>query len=190
MTENADSISTLQKIIMHGGQEMFDLAPMALQNILEGRMWEGRRDHKGVDFRDFEHFATSLRWQGLETSIEDLRLLCRKDRYQHVRQMLDAEIGALAEHGANQHVGGGDNVTSSEARGNNPVYTLRRLKRDRPDLALRVIAGEMSANAAAIEAGFRKKPTVIEQLERLWHRASDVEKAAFLSWLEDEGTEP
>jgi hypothetical protein len=32
---------------------------------------------------------------------------------------------------------------------------LKRLKRDRPDLADKVAAGEMSANAAAIEAGFR-----------------------------------
>jgi hypothetical protein len=32
---------------------------------------------------------------------------------------------------------------------------LRRLKRDRPDLAEQVIAGKLSAHAAAIKAGFR-----------------------------------
>jgi hypothetical protein len=59
----------------------------------------------------------------------------------------------------------GDNVTLIEERGNASNYTLARLKRDRPDLAERVIIGEMSANAAAIKAGFtetqktkRKKP--------------------------------
>lgn len=35
--------------------------------------------------------------------------------------------------------------------------TVARLKRDRPDLAERVVRGELSANAAAIQAGFREK---------------------------------
>ena len=47
----------------------------------------------------------------------------------------------------------GDNITSvSSKRGTGATYTLRRLKRDRPDLADKVTAGQMSANAAAIQA--------------------------------------
>jgi hypothetical protein len=41
------------------------------------------------------------------------------------------------------------------------IPTIRRLKRDRKDLAEKVISGDMSANAAAIEAGFRKKTLTI-----------------------------
>ena len=52
---------------------------------------------------------------------------------------------------------------------------LKRLKRDRPDLAERVVAGEMSAHAAAIEAGFRKKATAAEQVARLLPKLSDEE---------------
>jgi hypothetical protein len=44
------------------------------------------------------------------------------------------------------------------AKGNSRAYTLDRLKRARRDLFDQVCAGELSANAAAIEAGFRKKP--------------------------------
>jgi len=40
-------------------------------------------------------------------------------------------------------------------------YALRRLKRDHPELAQKVIGGEMSANAAAIKAGFRDKTATI-----------------------------
>ncbi|MDP9477192.1 MAG: hypothetical protein M3R38_16195 [Actinomycetota bacterium] len=40
-------------------------------------------------------------------------------------------------------------------------YTLRRLKRDHQDLAEKVVSGEISANAAAIEAGFRKKTITV-----------------------------
>jgi hypothetical protein len=34
---------------------------------------------------------------------------------------------------------------------------LKRLKRDRPDLFQRVVAGELSAHAAAIEADIRQR---------------------------------
>jgi hypothetical protein len=49
--------------------------------------------------------------------------------------------------------------TEDNERGNNAEYTLRRLRRDNPELAEKVIKGELSANKAAIKAGFRK-PTV------------------------------
>ena len=70
------------------------------------------------------------------------------------------EVVALPQHGGDRSKGEqGDNVTL--LRGNNPTYALKRLKRDRPDLAAKVIAGELSANAAAIQAGFRKQPKII-----------------------------
>jgi len=42
-------------------------------------------------------------------------------------------------------------------KGNSKERTVRRIARDRPDLFEKVKAGELSANAAAIEAGFRRK---------------------------------
>lgn len=58
----------------------------------------------------------------------------------------------LPQHGVNQY--GGDNVTSTNdnERGNSATYAIRRLKRDRPDLAEKVIKGELTANKAAQEA--------------------------------------
>lgn len=51
-----------------------------------------------------------------------------------------------------------DNV-SLKGYGNSRAYMLARLDRDKKtELAAKVRNGEMSANAAAIKAGFRKKP--------------------------------
>ena len=50
----------------------------------------------------------------------------------------------------------GNNITLI-TRGTSPSYTLARLKRDAPELAKRVASGELSANAAAIQAGFRER---------------------------------
>jgi hypothetical protein len=48
-------------------------------------------------------------------------------------------------------------------RGNTANYLLARLERDRSDLAAKVRAKELSAYAAAIEAGFRKRATGDQQ---------------------------
>jgi len=68
----------------------------------------------------------------------------------------------------------------SRQGGTSREYTLARLKRDRPDLAELVIGGAMSANAAAIEAGFRRRDTPVDTLCRAWGKATATERAAFL----------
>jgi len=56
----------------------------------------------------------------------------------------------------------GDNVTRFPGdRGNSSKYTLARLNRDRPDLAAKVRAKEITTNAAAIQAGFRRQTVTI-----------------------------
>ena len=50
-------------------------------------------------------------------------------------------------------------------QGNSLAYTLRRLARKRPVLLAAYERGELSANAAAIEAGFRRKKPTKEELK-------------------------
>jgi hypothetical protein len=60
-----------------------------------------------------------------------------------------------------------DNITLDDGRGTSRSYVLSRLKKSSPDLFAKVVAGELTANAAAIEAGFKKKPTPFEQILKL-----------------------
>jgi hypothetical protein len=54
-------------------------------------------------------------------------------------------------------VNGGSDVHASERpSGNSRAAFLRRLRKDRPDIHARVLAGEISAHAGMIEAGFRR----------------------------------
>lgn len=83
-------------------------------------------------------------------ALEDMRRV--------VRDELHEKIG---KHGGDRtETRQGNNITLKQ-RGTSEDYTIRRLRRDRPDLADRVIAGELSANAAAIEAGFRVKRSAV-----------------------------
>lgn len=82
---------------------------------------------------------------------------------------LDAAV-VLGRHGGARKGDAGEqgsNATLELGRGAD--YQLARLRRDRPDLAERVVRGEMSANAAAIAAGFREKQVQL---------GKDPEKAA------------
>jgi hypothetical protein len=76
----------------------------------------------------------------------------------------EAEIRAALPHGGD-HTSAAfrEQVTNGNllVGGNRAKYTVARLKRDRPDLAARVEVGELSANAAAIEAGFRRKTMTV-----------------------------
>lgn len=51
-----------------------------------------------------------------------------------------------------------DDIVSRLNYGNDTEYTLRRLARDCPQMLDKIEAGELSVNAAAIQAGIRKKP--------------------------------
>ena len=145
-----DSINHLQQQMEEGGTKAFDIVPTILRKVINKRLWADRLDKDGKPFTSFEAFAKHRLWQGLETTIEELRVYCRKnpevDKTTHGRGRRRRDAGRHSY-----------NITDGSARGTNPTYTLRRLKRDRPDLAQKVIDGDMSANAAAIEAGFRKR---------------------------------
>ena len=69
--------------------------------------------------------------------------------------MRDLLTPELAEHGANQHSAVGVRITHSSQDDTDRV--LRRLKRDDPALARSVLAGEVSAHRAAVQAGIRKE---------------------------------
>ena len=82
----------------------------------------------------------------------------------------------VAEKGTNQHAKEGhDNVMIQGRQGNSRTYTLKRLKDEFPELFERVKAKELSANAAAIEAGFRKKATPFETILKLLPKLRDAE---------------
>jgi hypothetical protein len=75
------------------------------------------------------------------------------------------------------HVPHDDNIMMRNSeQGTSLSYTVERLKRDHPELFERVVRKELSANAAAIEAGFRHKPTPFEIAKRVWPKLTAEER--------------
>jgi hypothetical protein len=70
--------------------------------------------------------------------------------------------------------------------GNDATYLTSRIARDAPEVLERMKAGEFkSARAAAIEAGIVKPPDIFRALCRLWGKATEAERARFLSFADD-----
>ena len=99
--------------------------------------------------------------EGLGVDVATLERLCHEDADALVL-LREATTGEHGGDRGNQHTGGKSDViplAGVDDRGTSRAYTVARLAADRPDLFARVKAGEVSAHAAAIAAGFRR-PTM------------------------------
>jgi hypothetical protein len=122
-----------------------------------------------------------------EKELRGIGGLCQAARDNPVAESAGAPIGNRnAAKGKNNS----DNVTIvSGPRGNGKTYTLRRLARDRPDLLAKVESGELSPNAAAIEAGFRKKLTPLEAARKAIAKLTEEDRATLVAELIKENTQ-
>jgi hypothetical protein len=69
--------------------------------------------------------------------------------------------------------------------GNRSDYLVSRIARDRPDILERMKAGEFtSVREAAREAGIIKDMSLVEQILRLWRKATPAERQTIRDSLE------
>ena len=131
--------------------------PGYVKEIIKERMWvEFYDDVAGKNMTNitFEQFVTRGAPEGLGTDINHLKDMCRLNT-----DVLDA-IDKATKRPAHIHADV-DNI-NVRPTGTSKAQALRRLRKDAPGVHARVIAGEISANAGMIEAGFRKKTATIE----------------------------
>lgn len=154
-------ITTLAKLVNSAGWDLQSL-PGLVKRVITEEMWPERVvriTHETARFKSFAEFVTTPPPAGLGTNVETLERLCRDDAeaLTLLRQVTTRPVGA------NQYTEGSDNVTILNSdRGNARAYTLDRLSRERPDLYQQVVDKELTANAAAIEAGWRKRKIQLE----------------------------
>ena len=69
-----------------------------------------------------------------------------------------------------------DEMVGPNDRGSSQADILSRMRRERPDLIKQVEAKELSASAAAIQAGFCKQPSAFDTIVRLLPKLSARER--------------
>lgn len=120
--------------------------------------------HTGEEVRHetLDDFLAAHIPHGLQCTREDLRKWAEyaKDR---IKEEVRSELaGDLEQHGVNRHTNSRPVNNMSRNQGmkystSAQNYIIARLKRDNPEMAQKVLSGELSAHQASIKAGFRKE---------------------------------
>lgn len=137
------------------GKSGLSAIPKLIVRIIDDEMWREfwcEPTLSMVEHDCFERFVTVDLPEGLGMELRTLKNLCRDDT-----SALEAiDRATKRPHGGNHSKT--DNIQDAPApSGTSRDAALRRLRKDRPDLLQQVVDGVMSANAAMVKAGFRKK---------------------------------
>ena len=156
LVENHQIVQALWSAVNTSSGSLENVAPL-VKKLLKTGAWKRREIPqlgRIVEFESFGKFITTKPLEGCGWPIEKVEALIRDD--DEAVLLWRRAMTAPARRPLTN-----DNVITSEkpVQGNSKAYTLDRLDRERPDLLAKVGKGELSANAAAIEAGFRKPPT-------------------------------
>ena len=142
--------------------------PGLVRRLLDEGAWQefitpDGRVHRFERLRDFIKAPPP---RGLDGREAQLVALCGSDQelVRRLTSKLREEVPAAREVGRPSD-GGNVRATNIPGRSDTADHTVARLKRDDPDLADRVIRGEISADAAAREKGWRKPRIVLTSPE-------------------------
>lgn len=150
--------------------------PGLVKRVIENECWRClliEETGKVKKFASFAEYVTTSPPEGLGTDIETLWRLCGKDTEAQamIDKMTKREPGEWIPNP--NGIGGKshkiidsvdivhDNNIPYRPTGNTRQAGLRRIAKDRPDLHSRILASEISVNAAMVEAGFRPKALTI-----------------------------
>ena len=141
-----------------GGLKQF---PGLLKKIIDNKAWE-RRINKGkvIELASLRELITEKPIRGWGEDVRTVEAVIKDDPecLTMFQEAMKEKPGRPPRESAN-NVSTITRESRNTEHGNSKAYTCERLKRDAPELFEEVKAGRMSANAAAIQAGIRKKPT-------------------------------
>ena len=170
-------VSSLQHSLAEGAHGI-DCVPKLIVRVIAENLWREfycEPMQSEVRHESFERYVTDNLPTGLGTTIRFLKNLCRDDA--EALKAIDQAIQQKQSGGKNQHTKQKcllDNIQEAKApTGTSRDAAIRRLRKDRPDLLEKVIAGQLSAHAAALEAGHRKKPTHAESCVKSFRKAEN-----------------
>jgi hypothetical protein len=142
---------------LRSGDHGLKTVPGLLKRVLMEESWREFTTQRGelVRYDRFEDFVVCRPLKGLGASVELVRRIVADD----------IEAAGLLEQALQRQHGGdrskNDNVKLAPPTGNAQETALRRLRKDAPELHAEVLAGRLSAHAAMLQAGFRRRTVSI-----------------------------
>jgi len=162
-------VTSLRSAMHHGGTSLGSV-PALLKVILREELWRRRivkQTQKPVEFDSFAEFVTAKAPEGLGTTVKALLQFCQTGG--DLEAVDEIDKATAGKRGVSRSNVSNRNISLPRPVGTMAASAIRVLRRKRPDLHERVLAGELSPNAAMLEAGLRSKSHTIPH---------DVERAA------------
>lgn len=178
-----EQVIMLQKYVAEGARDI-DLVSSLVGKVIDSGAWASFTDQLGntVEHPSFQSFVTTPRWRGMGTTKAALVAWVREQdesTAEQVEQAWRGEVPAARRSPGRPDINSGGTGITQDGSADS---ILARLKRDDPDLAARVVAGEVSPNAAALIKGWRKPrvlltspATVAAAVRRHWTEAQIAE---------------
>jgi hypothetical protein len=170
-----------------------------LREFKQDKRWRHLTDRNGRKFRYWEDYVQHPEPYGLGMPVEEAEAVIEAhDDKRLLRDVLSARYRAADEEDRKNLRGPGrpkaetlyteKNDVQGFPSGNSAEAFLRRLRKDRPDIHARVLAGDLTANAGMIEAGFRKpgkshRQTILDKILKLIPQLTNSERVELIEHL-------
>lgn|SRR5262245_51632666 len=173
LKRNGDLVASLWNAVDHCS---ISKIPMIVREVITSGAWRKRKFRNRLyEHKTFLQFVMTPPLAGCGWTPHKVEALLGND----------AEILQMWREATTGKPGAHNNNIIRSKQGTSRAYTLDRLKRHRPDLFDKVTANELTANAAAIQAGFRKRPKPLEMILKLLPKLSTAERRKLRSWLDE-----
>ena len=180
------SLGDKHRLSMRAAQRIqhtdLEMVPSMILRIIEVEAWGERQLEDGTIYRlnSLRELIEKPPLEGWGMKVDTVRKLLKDhpEAEQAFREATKEKPGPKS----------GDNITLTRSeKGTSRAYTLTRLKKhdekQGTEYFSRVCKGELSANAAAIEAGIRKRQSPLQALKAAWRKASVEEREEFHDWI-------
>lgn len=163
-----------------GGMKQF---PGLLKKIIVNKAWESRVNKgKVIELKSLRELITEKPIRGWGEDPKKVEAVIKDDP-----ECLAMFREAMKEQGRRSDLcSNPTEVTGQPSNERGKAYTCERLSKVAPELFEEVKAGRISANAAAIQAGIRKKPTAYEIALKAAKKLSVDERKSLIKELSNE----
>lgn len=151
------------KLVDIAGQNNYGLTMTYFNSLyLNTEFWKVRHPY-GLSKKTFNSYVEFANYEvpwGLGWEKDVIKAYCKRN--EQIWKEYEEQIKPLKTYGGDKVNFEGDILPSNIIKGTSREYVIQRLKRDAPDIAVKVINGEMSAKQGMEVAGLKDKTVVVK----------------------------
>jgi hypothetical protein len=159
---NTNPEEVYEKLVDIAGHNSFGLTMSYFESLYLNKDFWAKRQPYGLSLKTFNSYIEFARYEvpwGLGWDIDVIKAHCK--RKPNIWEEYEKNLNPSNKHGVRTY-STVDMLTVDKECGNSRQYQIKRLKRDAPDIAIKVIQGELSAKQGMEIAGLKDKTVIVK----------------------------